>query len=380
MRINIDALSQQQVSNFKSAMNAYNNKSLTTSVSPPVLYIELTQNCVAKCEFCRDSTFVNNRSFNMSSEIFDILLRDYIPYSVMVDLRAKGESLILPNFSEYVQKVKQFGPDIRLTTTLGCGSKKNLQSLVDNDVYVSVSLDAADKDLYESIRKGMSYDIVIRNLEFLAEAMLKKHGNLKDRLRLGIVPLQGRNLDHVEKIIQLAERLKIEEIRLSPLLSGANDQNILKFHKQKTIDVLSKCTEYSRKAGIKFQLGYSPFDELYFEDNAFDLCCHPWLYVLIDYNGNFTFCDHIMGESLIKCSLGNVRDSKDKTWNGKKARKYRKSHVKKNHKVLPFPCNACYKNGRYADHESDLDQQFSKWLVTEKDIEKKLCGIKDSFF
>ncbi len=99
MRINIDALNQQQISNFKSAISAYNNKSLTSSTSPPVLYIELTQNCVARCEFCRDSTFVNNNSFNISDETFNILLRDYIPYAVMVDLRAKGESLILPNFS-----------------------------------------------------------------------------------------------------------------------------------------------------------------------------------------------------------------------------------------------------------------------------------------
>ncbi len=174
MKIDTERLNEQQKINLRDALNAYERKQVVSSPSPPVLYIELTQNCNGRCDFCRGETWCNDPRYNMSQKLFKILLREYIPFATLVDLRVWGESLILPDFDKYVASVARLGPSIRLTTNLGCGTPAVLQSIVDHDVFISVSIDAAEKSLFERIRKGVSYDTVMKNLAFLATAMRKK--------------------------------------------------------------------------------------------------------------------------------------------------------------------------------------------------------------
>lgn len=374
MKVDFAKLSSQQKTNLESALKAYNEKKAISSFGPPVQYIELTQNCIGKCVFCK-TNWINNPSYNMPDKIFNMLLKDYIPYAVLVDLRGWGESLILPNFAEYLKRVAELGPKIRLTTTLGCGSKKIMQGLIDHDVYVSVSFDFADKKLYEKIRKGINYDTVIKNMSFLTKGMRKK-GTLRDNIRLAIAPLQKANLGQIEKIIRIAEDFGITEIAMSQLVSWNNDPNLLERNKRETIEALRKCVEYSEKNGIKFQLLRSPFEELYIKEKAFDRCCHPWLYVCINYKGDILFCDHMLGPDYTRYAIGNASGSLENVWNGKKAQQIRLGHVRRRMRELPDKCQVCYTRGRYADHEHQIDEQFDKWLVTEKDIEKKLFGKK----
>jgi MoaA/NifB/PqqE/SkfB family radical SAM enzyme len=376
MKINHDQLTEKQIANLNAAIKAYNDKSVVSSPLPAVLYIELTQNCIAKCDFCRGPQFVNKPAYNMRPEMFDILLHDCIPSAVLVDLHGWGESLMLPDFDQYIARVAQLGPQIRLTTTLGCGSPKALQSLIDHDVFVSISIDAAEKHVYENIRKGVNFDTLLKNIEFLSQGILKKHGSLEGRMRLGVVPLQESNLDQLEKIVQLAIQYRIPEIRIGPLHSGPNDPALLQYHRPKTIAVLQKCIELAKTAGIAFQLGRTPFAELRFKDKLFDLCCHPWLYGIIGYTGNFSYCDHLVHNSQEQVVLGNIQETPvAELWNGPKAQALRSAHIKKDGEALYSSCVSCYTKGRYADHEHELHPQFCKWLVTEKDLDARIAGM-----
>jgi len=375
MKIDRSKLSHQQILNLEAAIKSYNERKLTSSDSPPVLYIELTQNCIARCTFCRRK-HMNSPGYNMDDKTFDIILKDYAPHSVLVDLRGWGESLMLPNFDEYVNRIAKFGPKIKVTTTLGCGSKKAMQSLIDNDVYVSVTLDFADKDLYEKWRKGIYYDIVMKNLEFLTQEM-KKKGTLKDNIRFLIAPLQKANLEQIEKIIQIAERHGVSEVAIAPLVSSPVNPNLLRYNKRKTIEALRGAAKYAKDAKIKLSLHLNPFKELYIKDKAFDFCCHPWLYVFINHKGDVLFCDHMMNPFFTRYRIGHITEDKAMVWNGKEAQRQRSAHIQKHMLKLPIKCMACYTGGRYADHEHEIDEQFSRWLVTEKDIEDKLRLRRD---
>jgi len=370
VKIDFEKLSLAQNTNFKKALEAYENKVAVSSDSPAVLYIELTRNCIARCAFCRGAKWVNNPAYDMKSEIFDILLRDYIPYAVLVDLRSKGESLMLSNFDKYVEDVAKYGPKIRLTTTLGCGTKKALQSIIDYDVFLSVSFDAADKRLYESIRPGVNYDTVIQNLEFVIKGMKEKYGTIEDKIRLSVCPFQKKNLNAVEGIFELADTYGISEIAFGPLLSYLYDVNSLANNKYDTYRVFKKITKLAKKNQINVQLVLSPFGESTNRDIAFNTCCHPWMYCQVMYDGDVIFCDHLVGDSHKKRVLGNVRDSKDSVWNGSVAQKFRKCHFTRPHNELMEPCNDCYKKGRYSDHEHELSDSFSRWLFDEKKFDK----------
>ncbi len=127
----------------------------------------------------------------------------------------------------------------------------------------------------------------------------------------------------------------------------------------------------SQKTGVRLQLASVPFEELKIEVHAFDRCCHPWLYAVVKYDGRVTFCDHLM-HFREDALLGFLNQPKEDVWNGAMAKAIRKKHIRKKLYDLPFKCRKCYVNGRYADHEGDLCDKFSKWQVSEKEIKKRL--------
>ena len=372
MKINFSRLGASQIGNLKDAIASYEAKMATSSAVPAVLYLELTRNCPGRCVFCR-RTWENQPSQKMPEEVFAYALKEYVSNAVLVSLNGWGESLILPDLDECVNRVARYGPKIRITTTLGCKNQKALQSLIDNDVYVSVTFDAAEKSLYEKTRKGISYDAVLQNLGFLTKEM-KKKGTLKENIRFSIAPLQNRNLSQVGKIIDVARHFGIAEVALTPLFAHRFNPHLLRYHKKNTLEALKEGVQRARRAGIQLHLHYSPFKELIFREDAFDLCCHPWLYGFVNYKGDLLFCDHLIFPHYARYTLGHITEEKERAWNGGKAQKLRLAHIQRHGGDLPGACNGCYADGRYADHEHALDDQFRRWLVTDKQMgERLLC-------
>jgi MoaA/NifB/PqqE/SkfB family radical SAM enzyme len=369
MIVDRSILSDIQLSNLNEGLQAYNNLSMVSSAYPAVLFLELTRNCISRCLYCRKS-WKNDPKFDMSSEIFDIVLNKFAPYASLIDLRSYGESLMLGDFKKRLEALASVCPNLRITTTLGCGDEETLQALVDHDVFVSVSFDAADKELYEHYRRGIDYDVVMRNMQFLCKQMLKKYGNLHGRIRLGIAPLYRDNLSYVDGVLDLANRLQIPEIRILQLSSKWYDLNTLFYHKRKLLYVLQKAIKKADKYGIELQFGSPLVSSLKIPEKTCPLCIKPWLYSIIMFNGTMRYCDWQVALKITADEFGNIRDGADSVWNGDVARRVRKSHISSNKRSSI--CDNCYRIGRYSDHEHDLDCSFRKWLVTGNDIKARV--------
>jgi radical SAM protein with 4Fe4S-binding SPASM domain len=357
MRLDFNQLNDSQKENFNLALNAYKNGLEISSPKPPILYVELTQNCISRCNFCKPK-WENNPSFDMSDKLFDLILSEYITFASMVDLRGWGESLMLPDFSKKLTQVRKLGPKIRIATTLGCGSKDTLDSLIDNDVYISVSLDAIDKQLYESIRQGISFDVMMRNLDYITNNLGKK-GTLDENLRLSMT-LHRDNIQEAEKMVNFADSKGISHLRIVPVQSYPNNPLLLKYLKSETIKTLRKVANLANEKGISLQLGFAPFEEFILSGKTYDPCCHPWMYAFIGYDGDIRPCEHMLGNSDMNLSVGNISSTPD-WWNGLEMREFRLSHIKDRLNQTPGKCQKCYTLGRYADHEPDIYSGFEKW-------------------
>ncbi|MFW6008195.1 MAG: radical SAM protein [archaeon] len=366
MKINLEKLSLDQKNNFNQAIKAYEEKNTISSEHPPVLYVELTQNCISKCDFCKPN-WNNNPKFNMSEELFQEILNNYIKYASLVDLRGWGESLILPNFKSRIEQVSELGANIRMATTLGCGSKDTLNSLIDNDVFLSISLDAIDKKLYESIRPGINFDTVIKNIKYVTKKLEKK-GTLENNIRLSMT-MHRDNLYEAEKILDLAKDVGITQLRIVPVQSYPTNPILLKNFKELTINTLNNLSDNADKKKINLQLGFSPFEEFIVKDKTYNPCCHPWMYTFINYTGDILPCEHMLGNSDINISIGNISKTKN-WWNGHLMKEFRKKHTIKILEELPGKCKKCYTLGRYADHEQDIYKKFEKWNFNSNDIKK----------
>ncbi|MBN1600065.1 MAG: radical SAM protein [Chitinispirillaceae bacterium] len=365
-------LSPKQLNNLDTAIRSYNNRSLLSSAYPPVLFLELTRNCISRCVYCRKN-WTNDPQYDMSREIFSIIIKDCASHAGLIDLRNYGESLMLSDFRWYLEQIADACTNLRITTTLGCGDKETLKSLVDHNVSVSVSLDAIDKNIYERYRRGVCFDTVMKNLRYISSEMVKKHDSLKGHLRIGIAPLYRDNLDQVDGILTLAHQLHIPEIRILQLSSAWYDLNTLYFHKKRLLITLHNAIEKAEKYGIEIQFGSPLISALKLNEKACDLCVKPWLYSTVMFNGTMRPCDWQIELKQTSDDLGNIRDGVESVWNGKVAQRLRRYHIQS--RGYAKICKTCYRIGRYADHEHTLDQSFKRWLVTGNELYEKITTL-----
>jgi MoaA/NifB/PqqE/SkfB family radical SAM enzyme len=372
MRIDLSSLSEVQRENLQAALQAYHDGKATSAPRPVALFVELTRNCISRCRYCRKH-WTNAPAFDMSRDTFRRVIEDCAPYATFIDVRGYGESLMLPDFPWYLEQMARVCPNLRITTTLGCGSRESLDALVEHDVFVSVSFDAANKEFYERYRRGVQYDVVVRNLEHVSDAVRRKHGSLHGRMRIGIAPLYADSLDHVDGVLELARRLGIPEVRIVPLTSAWYDLNLLVYHKQKVLRTLQRAIEKAEASGIDLQLASPVLSCLKLDHKACDRCFKPWFYAVIMFDGTMRICDWQVELERSPDDLGNVRSGVESAWNGDVAARIRRSHLGVGRPSAL--CRGCYRVGRYSDHEHDLDPYFRRWLVTGSDVKNAVDAI-----
>jgi MoaA/NifB/PqqE/SkfB family radical SAM enzyme len=372
MLIDRSLLSGAQRENLQAALQAYHEGKSASAPRPVALFVELTRNCISRCRYCRRK-WTNDPAFDMSRDVFRHVIEDCAPYASFIDVRSYGESLMLPDFPWYLERLARVCPNLRITTTLGCGSQESLDALVEHDVFVSVSFDAANKELYERYRRGAQYDVVIRNLERVACAMRSKHGSLRGRMRLGIAPLYADNLDHVDGVLDLAHRLGIPEVRIVPLTSAWYDLNLLAYHKRRVLQTLAGAIRKAEACGIELQLASPVLSALRLDDRVCARCFKPWFYAVIMFDGTIRVCDWQIELEHSADDLGNVRAGVEAAWNGEVATRIRRSHLGVGRRSAI--CRGCYRVGRYSDHEHDLAPSFRRWLVTGSDVKSAVDAI-----
>jgi MoaA/NifB/PqqE/SkfB family radical SAM enzyme len=370
MIVDRETLSETQRRNLQAALAAYRDGNAVSSPRPVALFVELTRNCISHCRYCCRKGWTNDPAFDMSRETFRRVLEECAPYASFVDVRSFGESLMVRDFPWFVEQTARVCPNLRITTTLGCGSQEALKALVEHDVFVSVSFDAANREVYERYRRGIKYDVVLRNMESVSSAMLAKHGSLRGRMRIGIAPLYGDTLDHVDGVLELAYRLRIPEVRIVALTSSWYDPNLLVYHPRKVLRTLHQAIEKAETYGIELQFATPILAALKLPAKVCERCFKPWFYSLILFDGTMRCCDWQAEHLRSPDDFGNIRDGVEVAWNGEVARRLRQSHVR-GHGFSATSRN-CYRIGRYSDHEHDLDPSFRRWLVNGNDMKAAL--------
>lgn len=152
---------------------------------PRVIQIELCSYCNAKCIMCPTKNMKRKREV-MDFELFGKIVTELKERNYDGDIQTShtGESLLVPNFVEYLELLKVGVPKAKVyLCTNGSKLDDKLGEIILAkellDVLI-ISFDGATKEEYESIRKGLSFDSVRENVHrFLSnrELMGKKKPN-----------------------------------------------------------------------------------------------------------------------------------------------------------------------------------------------------------
>lgn len=299
----------------------------------------------------------------MSNEILEHIKTQLFPYVECVDLRAFGESTLDRRLLPLVVLLSQQGIRVNLFTSLATHGPSYWESVGQLPLNLAISLEASSPMLYERIRGGARFDRFLRNLEAVQRSRIASPSPAEVYFT---VVVSDENLLEIPSLVRLAAEYHIRVVRLNPItkqspqakypIIGVSEKN-----RPVLYETLRTAAVDAEKLEIRLELAAT----LDCSGHAgFDLCLHPWSYVVIAYDGSVIFCDHLVADR--RAVVGSVvnQDFMD-IWNNELYQRLRNEHVEKD--FLRFhregiECDWCYCN-RYADCEDILETSYRPLLL-----------------
>ena len=325
---------------------------------PRALFIELTRHCNLACPMCRYPGEVPPTQ-RMSASLFARIESELFATADLIDLRGWGESLILPEFPDRATRAAKYGAELRIVTNLSFRRDAVLDLLGDLGCYIGVSIDSADPEVLSFLRGGAKLSVIEANLSRVT-ARYRAQG-LLSRLNL-YVTCQRPALPTLERIIDLANRHGIEDVRLAPV--GTSLQFLsLTSARPELDDALERLRQRAATTKIRVSFTASPIEGMLPNENT-AACIHPWMWCYVTYDGRLGFCDHLIAAD--QYTLGSLEtNSFDDIWNGPAWVALRQEHVCERRGTAAnfHECAWCYRN-RHVDCEDIVEPSYAVHRLT----------------
>lgn len=271
---------------------------------PPVISIETTNFCNARCSICPYPSMKRKKGF-MKPQVFEKIaneLKTHRKHIQTVFLSGFGEALTDKRLEHFIKILKEY--KIRQTaivTNASLLSKERAIKLTEAGLdELHISIDGGDKETYNAIRKGLSFEKVYNNLKALSTLKRKPEIFLK-------LVLTRKNKSSVnqfrKRFSQLADRIFIRFFQ--DWHGGVEKEQVYTPHKN--VNPFHPCIYLFKTINIYF-------------DGTVPLCC-------LDY------------EAQVK--MGNIlENSIEDIWHGKMFNFYRRMHLRKKRNSLTL-CSTC---------------------------------------
>lgn len=171
--------------------------------------VEPTRDCNLRCLMCPWPGLRprQGESLHMHPATWE-LLTPYLREVQSIDFTGSGEPLLSPNLFQWLQEAKDCGCRTGFLTNGLLLKEKTICQVIDTELdWIGFSIDAADKELYQQIRKGANFNTVCTAINSLGR---KKTGD-RPQMMLNFVIMEI-NLDQLEDIVRLAHELGIDRV------------------------------------------------------------------------------------------------------------------------------------------------------------------------
>lgn len=275
---------------------------------PHRLWVEPTNHCNLRCIICpnRNEALLPSRGF-MDFEMFKDIIDEASGFAYDINLFHRGESLLHPKIYEMIEYVSRKGLVSRLHTNATILTRENAERIFDSGLhYMSISFDGYDRETYEGIRKGASFE--------------KTYGNIIEFLRKKRERRAKRPFTVLQVIEVWNEPRKIKDGKKRHFMEAFNGL---------PLDKVSIRSPHNWAGSYGDR---SP------ENRIASLCTFPWYSLTIFWNGEIVPCPQDFYGSL---KIGNIRDGGiRKIWNGKRLVDLRKTLIEGLIEGL-HPCRSC---------------------------------------
>ncbi|MCH5161959.1 MAG: radical SAM protein [Clostridiales bacterium] len=176
---------------------------------PRFIQIEHTTRCNARCIMCNHLYTANRGASDLDDRVLDAV-EEALPYAETVMINGDGEPLLYGKLDKSLSLFRRYGVSVGTNTNLSVIDGGVWQYFARDFAFLNVSCDGSTKELYEHIRKGLSYDRFVENLNKLNEVApsLRKH--------LDCV-LMRQNISDMESMVEFAHRHGFNSVRFHAL-------------------------------------------------------------------------------------------------------------------------------------------------------------------
>jgi MoaA/NifB/PqqE/SkfB family radical SAM enzyme len=223
-----------------------------------LIQIEPSLECTLDCVMCPWSE-LRPENATMTWDTFMHIV-PYLHLTDNVDYTGGGEPLKNPRLVEMVKVAKQAGCAVGFSTN-GTRLEEGIsEQLIRLELdWISFSVDAATKELYERIRRGARFQTVIDNISTLRD--LKQLGKSKlPRMMMVYVMMTGEqeNYQELPAFIELSHRLGVEQVvakNLDVILKDGDDERRLFSHNGQTASAVEASMAEARLCAQKLGVG-----------------------------------------------------------------------------------------------------------------------------
>jgi len=290
---------------------------------PTFMAMNMDTQCNLRCIMCIRRKFSHEEinalqyDFNTYKRVAD----ETFPYARWVQLATAGEPLMAGNLREQLKIMKNYSVELDLITngTL-LNNDKLIKEILQIPGRIHISIDAATKETYESIRIGAKFEQVIENIRRFNRIREKLCAAVKSRLHFAVV-LMKRNIKELPKLIELAKELRVDSVNcchVTIFAEGMRDESLV-YHKELANYYMRVAQERAGELNIHLNIPslFNTVDDEYGNKlnhklrNESRICSFLWKRAYVEWNGDVVPCC-VPGHPV----MGNVKErSFREIWN-----------------------------------------------------------------
>jgi len=195
------------------------------------VYIEPTNLCNLSCQTCVRNTW-NEAMGQMSLDTFDKLVEQLkaFPELETVMFGGFGEPTYHKDILYMIGRVKSLGLNVEITTNGTLLNEDMVKGLFEKRLdALWVSIDGAEEDIFESIRKGANFKNVIDNLHYVKSMNEKNEHKVKVGIAFVVMKDNVNNLGNLHKLAHLVGATMISVSNVIPYSKDMVDQMLFNF-------------------------------------------------------------------------------------------------------------------------------------------------------
>ncbi len=204
----------KQLNNMAVKINAI-KKSTELKTFPSTIQMEMTNYCNAECIMCAHIYQKNKDAGHIQSETIDAV-RPLLPYVENIVLHGNGEPFLNPKILDYLKLFREYQVDITTSTNLSYFNEELAKVVSECFADIRVSCDSCVKEVYEQIRRNLSFDLFLKNVRLLSEKCTNVY-------RVMTTVIMQQNINQIPDMVKFASEFGFQKI----IFSNMNPSSVL---------------------------------------------------------------------------------------------------------------------------------------------------------